>query len=56
MIGKRTINPYTYVSLLLNPFLSLNLTIPKVIAKENEKEAGWGWIGAKTDLLRSDIY
>jgi len=34
---------------------SLNLTIPEVIEGENEKEAGWGWIGAKTDLLSYEI-
>jgi len=32
----------------------LNLTIPEVIDGENE-EAGWGWIGAKTDLLSYEI-
>jgi len=33
---------------------SLNLTIPDVIDGENES-AGWGWIGAKSDLLRYEI-
>ena len=32
---------------------SLDLTIPEVIDRESsEEKAGWGWIGAKTDLLR----
>ena len=33
--------------------VSLNLTIPEVIEGESsEQKAGWGWIGAYTDLLR----
>ena len=31
---------------------SLDLTIPEVIDRESSGKAGWGWIGAYTDLLR----
>lgn len=35
---------------------TLNLTIPEVIDGESsEKKAGWGWIGAYTDLLSYEI-
>ena len=33
------------------PSPSLELTIPEVLEGEDPK-AGWGWIGAQTDLLR----
>ena len=33
------------------PSSSLELTIPEVLEGEDPK-AGWGWIGARTDLLR----
>ena len=35
----------------LIPSSSLELTIPEVLEGEDPK-AGWGWIGARTDLLR----
>ena len=43
-------------SLQIKNVNSLNLTIPEVIDGESsEEKAGWGWIGAYTDLLR-DIH
>lgn len=34
---------------------SLELTIPEVIESESEDTSGWGWIGAKSDLLSYEI-